>query len=118
MPVCYQKLTLLRVSRADVGVGVAVWARVLLPQVLGADLRPSGTSSSNPGCAAVPKLGSDAAARALRFLDLAFNAVRPPPEPVQLNRRGYPKWNPGTVALEPEDNALVRRCRPSVSLGF
>ncbi len=84
-----------------------MWARVLLPQVLGADLssRPGG----GPGhVAAVSKLGNEAAARALSFLDLVFNAVRPPPEPVALNYRGLPKWNGGTVDLGPETNALVR----------
>lgn len=89
-----------------------MWARLLLPQVLGTDLSFSTSStsaSSKPSSRPAPlKLGNEAAGRALAFLDLILNAVRPAPEPVALNWRGYPKWNGGTVELGPESNRLVR----------
>ena len=80
---------------------MAVWVRMLLPRVLGTHLTPR----KDP---ALPKLTDESAAAALRFLDLCLAAVQPPDEPEELNRRGYPKWNAGTVGLGPEENALVR----------
>ncbi len=77
-----------------------MWVRVLLPQVLGAHLAASED-------AAPAKLRGESAAAALGFVDLCLAAVRPADEPEQLNLRGYPKWNAGTVALAPEENALV-----------
>lgn len=80
---------------------MAVWVRVLLPRVLGTHLTPKKDPPS-------PKLADESAAAALGFLDLCLAAVQPANEPEELNLRGYPKWNAGTIALGPEDNALVR----------
>ncbi|BDA41059.1 hypothetical protein COCOBI_01-7140 [Coccomyxa sp. Obi] len=91
----------------DVSVGVAVWVRVLLPRVL-------GTQRSSKKNRALPKLADESAAAVLGFLDLCLAAVQPPDEPEELNLRGYPKWNAGTVALGPEENALVHGAQQGI----
>jgi hypothetical protein len=90
--------------RGNAAVGVALWVRVLLPQLLGSQLPAAGS----PPAAAPPRLGREPAERALAFLDATLAAERPAVELPELDERGNPKWHPGTVGARIPEGPLVR----------
>ena len=93
--------------------GVAVWVRVLLPQILGAPL-PAAAAAGSPAQRSVPRLGAEGVDKSLGFLDALLRQGRPPAEAPDLDERGLPRWHPGTVGLAPADSRLVRMPAPPV----
>ena len=91
--------------RGDAAVGVALWARVLLPQLLCCPLPSPGSS---PSAASPPRLGKEAAERALQFLDGILAREKPAVEPPERDERGHIKWHPGTVGAGIPEGPLVR----------
>ena len=89
--------------RGDPPVGVALWARVLLPQVLGCPL-PSPGSSPTAAAAPPPRLGREGAERALQFLGGILAGEKPAAEPPE---QGDIKWHPGTDGACTPEGPLV-----------
>ena len=91
--------------RGDAAVGVALWARVLLPQVLGSPLPSPGSS---PACASLPRLGKEPAERALQFLDDVLAREEPAVEASEPGEQGNSKWHPGNNCTCIPGGPLVR----------
>lgn len=89
--------------------GVALWVRVLLPQLLGSNV----PAVSSPAAAPPSRLGREPADRVLAFLDAALATERPTVELPELDERGNVKWHPGTVGARIPEGPLVRQaCIP------
>ena len=81
-------------GRGDAGAAMGVWARALLPQVLGAPL-PAGAGAPAPAPAPVPQLG---AAGAVAALKCAAPSCRRPPRTACRTRR--PRGDCGMFASD------------------
>ncbi|KAK9831873.1 hypothetical protein WJX81_004370 [Elliptochloris bilobata] len=121
-------------ARGDVGAAAAVWARVLLPQVLGAPLpaRPGAPAPpqvlgaplpARPGAPAPPpvhKLGAAGAATALKYAGALLGegaAASPERSRPAVNEYFQPEWNGGTTALGPDRSMLAQAARRGVLVG-
>lgn len=98
--------------RSNLAVAVAVWARVLLPQLLGHPL-PSVGAQKLPEDGAVPRLSTAAATATLKYIEELLALGRK--NPVKSTRLGPTDGDTkGTWALKVSDTLLLQQAKTGI----
>ena len=94
---------------------MAVWTRVLLPQVLGEDL-PSRSAQKPAASQPVPKLSPSGVDSALSYIDRAFALAREGSAKVGVQRIGPADGDArGLWALKASDTRLLRAAHDGIT---
>ncbi|DBB03869.1 TPA: hypothetical protein ACH3X1_012957 [Trebouxia sp. C0004] len=94
--------------RCNPAMGVAIWLRVLLPQILGMQL-PSVMQKTAPAAEpAVLVMASQGISTALDYLDGLLRSTHEPPLQQHTNDHGFPEWHGGSANLGASNSVLHR----------
>ena len=88
--------------------GIAIWLRVLLPQIIGTQLPTVAQKAGTPAESAVLVMAPIGINVALDYLQGLLNKAQEAPLQQQTNDRGYPKWHGGSADLR-SSNSLLHR---------
>lgn len=94
--------------RCNPAMGVAIWLRVLLPQILGIQLPSVMQRSASTAEPAVLVMAPQGISTSLVYLDSLLSRSHEAPTQQQTNDHGFPEWHGGSANLRPSNSMLHR----------
>ena len=89
--------------------GIAIWLRVLLPQIIGTLLPTVMQKAAAPSAeSAVLVMAPTGINTALDYLQALLNTAQEPPLQQQTNDHGFPEWHGGSANLRSSNSVLHR----------
>lgn len=88
--------------------GIAIWLRVLLPQIIGMQLPTIMQKAAPSPDSAVLVMAPAGINTALDYLQALLNTAQEPPMQQQTNDHGFPEWHGGSANLRSSNSILHR----------